>query len=294
MDIGGEPPDKIKTCFLTGDSDTCLNMLSSCEKWLLCRGEDWNHQSQVLWPDTQKTKRPVILIHGFMGSPYDLRPLGLFLAENGFKAVIPVIPGQTWTTPPLRRKRYSASFYVAWLERIIACQTGQAGCRPFLVGFSMGGTLSTIVAARDRVKKLVLIAPFYKLPNFSDRIWHLSRKLSFVLPVVPKLSKGRINDRQGYRRYIPGSCLVSLDAFNHLGDLAVTARRCAGEIRVPSRIYLSEKDRVADSGMTISLFEGLDHVEMIRVDKADHILLYDHGADRIIRDICDFFRQTDK
>jgi carboxylesterase len=264
-------------------------MFAFLEKKILSANDAWNRRSQTLIPKDIRFQRSVILIHGFMGSPFDMKPLGIHLCNMGFKVVIPVLPGQTMETPVFNRKKYSASYYLNWLRQIIQRETDRTGQRPCLAGFSMGGALSAIMASENRVEKLSLIAPFFKLPQVSDVIWRVSGKLVHVIPFVPKMSKGRINSTSGYQSYRPGSCLISLGAFNTLGQLAMAGRQAAADIRVPTLIVISDKDQVADSGMTTKLFDHMPNVSFSRENRANHILLHDHGADEIIRRIAAFF-----
>lgn len=269
-------------------------MFSFIDRELLGTRGSWNNQSQLLVPEKTNYPRSVILIHGFIGSPFDMKPLGRYLVEKGVRVVIPAIPGQTFKTPLRERESYSKSFYIAWLKTVVQKETSYTGMRPDLVGFSMGGTLSAIIAKDDLIKKLVLIAPFFKLPNIGDTAWSISRKLAPILPYLPKLSKGRINLKKGYQSYVPGSCFVSLKAFNHLGDLAMEARRSISNIRADTRAYISKKDQVADSKIILDLFENHPNASIIINDRANHILLYDHGADRLIRNIGSFLLDSEK
>lgn len=265
-------------------------MLSGIEKRLLKGHSTWNYKSKILLPDPFTTSRSVILIHGFIGSPFDLKPVACHLVERGFKVVIPALAGQTFRTNPFHRKKYSKTYYIDWLRRIIDKEAAATGRKPFLLGFSMGGSLATIAAAEGSVDKLVLIAPFYKLANISDRIWQVSRTIAPIIPFVPKISKGRINSKKGYQKYLPGSWLVSTGAFNILGDLAMEARMAAGKINVFCKVFLSDNDKVADSEMTKQLFADRKNVDLIFENRANHILTYDYGADNIIEEIGLFFR----
>jgi len=266
-----------------------MAILSQLERQLLGQRSSWNHEPRVIFPEKPGIRRSAILVHGFMGSPFDMKPLGQALARQGFRVVIPVLSGQTWTTAPLDRKNFSAEFYLAWLRELVERETTLHRRRPVMVGFSMGGALATIVAARPVVKKLALLAPFYKLPGVDDWIWKVSRKMARVLPVVPKISKGRINSRKGYERYLPGACLVSLGAFNHLGDLALAARKAAARIDMPVQVYFSDEDQVADAAMTRELFENRPGITLYPMAGANHILCYDHGAETMIQGVSRFF-----
>lgn len=268
-------------------------MLSYIEKQLLGSTGTWHRESQVLIPEKMISGRSVILIHGFIGSPFDLKPVADYLVRQGFKTVIPLMKGQSFKTSLSKRHQYSKSFYVEWLTSIIEKEHEKTGYKPFLGGFSMGGALSTIAAAQGTVKKLVLIAPFYKLTNTSDNVWQVSRKIAPVLPFLPKLSKGRINLEKGYRQYAPGSYLISLKAFNVLGELAMTARHAASKIDVPVKIFLSDNDQVADSHMTRRVFGMMSNAQFVYENRANHILTYDYGADRMISSIGKFLLNRD-
>lgn len=268
-------------------------MFSQIDKKILSRHGEWNQKQQVLCPEKPNHLHPVILVHGFIGSPFDMKPLGLALAREGYRVIMPVTPGQTWTTPLGDRIGYNRGFYMDWLASVIRKQTQETGMKPYLAGLSMGGTLSTIAAAHGIVDKLALIAPFFKLTGISDKIWKVSNPISSFLPAmsVPRILKGNINNRAGYKRYVPGSWFVSVNAFNHLGNLAFLARQCAAKVSVETKIFLSIKDRVADPKMTLNLFNQMKNIEFHFENRANHILLYDYGADQIINKIVSFFNR---
>jgi len=183
----------------------------------------WCLNSQVLNPSN--ASRTVILVHGFVGTPFDLKPLAETLAENRFKVVVPALPGQLKKSFAYDRTKYSPDFYTNWLAGIIRTETHESGEKPYLIGFSMGGTLSTVVASKNSIDKLVLIAPFYSL-NFADKlIQNVSRTLRWVFPVLPKLKKGFIKIPDGYKEYEGGSYIVSLDSYNCLEKLDAMAKK---------------------------------------------------------------------
>lgn len=99
---------------------------------------DWLVSPQILNPETNTVNRSVILIHGFVGSPFDLKPLAKPLCDKGFRVVIPVVPEQTKETPILKRGKYTPDNYIKWLSKIVNTETKLLNKKPYLVGFSMG------------------------------------------------------------------------------------------------------------------------------------------------------------
>lgn len=248
----------------------------------------WIVESQSLENSDEIALKSVIMIHGFMGSPYDVKGLAENLQRDGFRVVVPVMPGQSFSTPAVERGRFRSDFYIDWLSSIVQKETALTGKAPILIGFSMGGTLATVVAHNSQIDKLVLIAPFFNLPQTGDCVWTVSKYLSCLVPLVPKLSKGRINSPDGYEKYIPGSYIISLSAFNNLGELAQKASSCASKIKTETLIVLSQNDHVASAKKTVSLFSNMANVSIVTYNSSDHILTYDYDSVEIVKTVGTF------
>ena len=90
----------------------------------------------------------VLLLHGLTGTPYTMRPLGQRLAEAGYHVYAPLIIGHGTAPEVLQHTRWND-----WLisARRAFDRLNQIHERVFIVGFSMGGLLS-IVIAQERVR----------------------------------------------------------------------------------------------------------------------------------------------
>lgn len=106
--------------------------------------------------------RRALLVHGFPGTPAELRALGGWLAARGFRVHAPLLPGFGADIPNLGKTR-RAAWLGAARRAWEALREGQ-GAQTVLLGFSMGGALALQVAARGAPPdKLVLLAPFWRL-----------------------------------------------------------------------------------------------------------------------------------
>lgn len=122
----------------------------------------------TLGPQADSARGGVLLLHGFTGSPWELRPLGESLADRGFHARAPRLPGHG-TVP-------EAMLWVTWREWVDAAEREllafPPGQRVAVVGLSMGALLGLILAARHpaRVAGLALLAPAWRLARWDGRL----------------------------------------------------------------------------------------------------------------------------
>ncbi len=148
-----------------------------------------------------------LLVHGFPGSPAEMRPLGEALHAAGWTVEGLLLPGFGPQMDTLLERRYPE-----WLEAVrTSLQALRATHRPLLLaGFSMGAALSLAAAAECQPDGLLLMAPFWKL---SGPLWGVLPLLRRVFPSIRpfRLLKMDFNDprvRKGMADFMPG---VDLD-----------------------------------------------------------------------------------
>jgi carboxylesterase len=100
-----------------------------------------------------------LLVHGFMGTPREWRPLADVLHEAGYAVQAPLLPGFGPELAELSRMSLRD-----WIATLHATARDIAPSPIILVGFSFGGALSTILAPIIAPIHLVLLAPFSHMP----------------------------------------------------------------------------------------------------------------------------------
>lgn len=127
-----------------------------------------------------------LLLHGYMGTPHELRPLAMALSAAGVTARADLLPGFGEAgRPHLRRVRaedWLEAAKAAWLE------LSRDATHRTLVGFSMGGALALALAADPEVRPdaLVLLAPYWRM---ADRRAALLPIAHYVMPTFQPFGK---------------------------------------------------------------------------------------------------------
>jgi carboxylesterase len=168
----------------------------------------------------------VLLIHGFPGSPAELRPLARKLHEAGFTVQGLLLPGFGPQVETLPQKRVAD-----WLAAVLAADEALRADyeQVWLLGHSMGGALALQAAACSPPTGLILLAPFWQIGRwYHQLIWRLLRPfLGHLRPF--KLFKPDFNNpnmRAGMQNWLPEA---------DLDDPAVQA--AIRELAVPTAVF---------------------------------------------------------
>lgn len=271
--------------------DLLMLLWSLFELWRSRSIKDpWLTSEQLLIPESGVVRATVILIHGFIDSPLGVKPLALKLQQEGFRVVVPVMPFQAAKYWAFTRGRFTSADYKAWLDKVIRKESGPDNKKPFLVGFSMGGTLATIATAQQNVAGTVLLAPYYGLIFSTRLIGKLAQWLRWIIPVVPSILGRPINDPKGRRRYRPGSVLISVGAFYQLELLRRRAAASISHIQTLVAVFVAPKDRVAAYGKTDQLWIGHPKAAWHIQPRANHVLCFDYDAKGMLNEVARFFK----
>ena len=239
-----------------------------------------------------------LLLHGYVGARSDFADLGERISEEGFYVRMARLPGHGTTPVDFAEQTPDSMLEGA---RAGLDDLRSRFDRVYLVGFSMGGALSTLLASEGEVDGLVLIAPYYKV-TYS---WHYvlppetwNRLFSPVLPYVIK-SDGfvKVNKRESLE-HIYSYRALSTRSLATLVELGRRARQpdVLSRIDRPVLVLYSEGDEAAAPQATKQAFEVIqsDDKTLRKIgERSNHILLWDYDAEEAKTAILDFLERIE-
>jgi carboxylesterase len=225
-----------------------------------------------------------LLVHGFMGTPAEMRSLANDLHEAGWTVEGILLPGFGAQIDTLFERRYQE-----WLEATRSALVRLASKhRPvLLVGYSMGGAVALSVAADNPPDSLILLAPFWRLGNITHHIiWQVVKRLfpnpqpfkrmdfsdprfgAFFGGLLPDLDLADPQVQDVLRQlYVPAQFVDEM-----LG-LGKVAKRSSVHVNVPTLIIQGTKDEAVRPASTRQLLEGFSGPVSYTELPVDHGLL---------------------
>ena len=231
-----------------------------------------------------------LLVHGFTGSPADMRAMAEVIHARGVDVHVMVLPGMAGDIHRLNDMTagiWRDAVVERW--RQIRAQYETA----LLAGYSMGGALSILAAAEVAPERLMLIAP---LSRIADRRAWLLPIARYVLPHIKPYAgldwtSERVHDwfdrtrpsmetrRPVNQRVLTNDAVYSTKMLNELRRLLVQMRRVAPQVSAPSLVVQGTEDRIVLPRHTRQLVGRLGGEVDYREIPGDHYLpLPDMGA----------------
>lgn len=235
------------------------------------------------------SKTGCLMVHGFTGTPKEMRPIGVRLASAGFTVYAPRLPGHGTQPRDLIRMRWQD--WLACVEDSLTLLSSLVD-RTYIVGLSLGGMLSLIAAARYPVAGAVAIATLHHLPD--DPRLPFVKPLSLFKPFFPKGSPVWY-DKAAQAEHVS----YPADPTRGYAEVRIVLemmRAALPIITAPTLLINSLNDptvRHAD-GHLDAILAGLSHSHSrsVVVEKSGHVITADSERDIVAEHIIQFIRQT--
>lgn len=241
-----------------------------------------------------------LLTHGYLGTPFEMEPLVEPLLELGADVRMVTLPGHDSTLEEFRKTGYRVWYEHVEREYLRAAEEYE---KVFLIGFSLGGSLSLAVAEKHSPAGVAAISS----PVLPVRVWpRQMRDWGLVfLPLLrffvkemalrPARPESRaIAPWRGYEAVAHPPQLYSL--FKGLGGI----RRNLYRISSPLLVVHDVRDRVISCGNAMKILEGVSseraRARLLRVSEnvTSHHTITTHRESRALvqREVCLFVAEA--
>jgi carboxylesterase len=227
----------------------------------------------------------VLLVHGFTGSPFSLRPWGDHLAAEGFSVSVPRLPGHGTSWQELNNTEWTD-----WYAGVShALDELRAGCTQVYVGgLSMGGCLALRLAEQraDDVAGLILVNPSVVSTNRQLLAVPLLKHLVGSVKGIVNDIKKPCADEYGYDR-------LPLKALDSLRALWTVTRDDLPKVTAPLLVFRSVEDHVVEplsSQIITQRVSSRDVTERV-LDNSYHVATLDNDAQSIFTESAEFIRK---
>lgn len=233
-----------------------------------------------------------LLIHGFTGTPFEMRELGEYLAKKGYTVLAPRLFAHATSQEDLQRAR--------WNDWIASVEDGydllRGACdRIVPIGLSMGGVLTVIAAARFEVAGAVLMSTPYHPPDPRMRPLHaVAPFLSLFWRYNPK-GPGDWQDPQAAATHLEYPA-HSVRGAAELYGLLLEAQRAVPQIQCPVLIVQSRQDASVPWKDAEVIYERLGSRDkhLLPLDRSGHVVTRDAERQRVFQAIAAFVHRVSR
>lgn len=235
----------------------------------------------------------VVCVHGFTGTPYDMRYLGGELSRAGFPVHGLRLPGHG-----TRIEDLDATLWTDWAGAVEdAFDAMRASCtKVAVVGLSLGGLLSLHLASRrpEVAAVATLAAPLW-LDGLSAHIaeWAANGALARFAPflrILPKIGGSDIRDPK-VKADSPGYPAIPVRALGELARFMRVVEPELTEIKQPVLVVHAQHDHTAPVACAHRIAERTHAVRTRILSRGYHVVSNDVDRDIVAAEVIHFLRR---
>jgi carboxylesterase len=231
-----------------------------------------------------------LLLHGFTGTPQNVRPLADYLARRGLAVSAPRLPGHGTTAADLDRT--GPEDWLAAAEEALAELRGRCST-VFVAGISLGGTLTLELARRhpDLPGVVVMAAPVLPLEALEPVVADPDRPATIPAPWA---TVGVLTEDVG----VGGIAYLEmpLGALERGMQLMAQVRDGLAEISMPTLLVYGDADQIVDkaNGPFVLAHVASSDKRLLALADSSHEVTLDVDRERVMVEVHDFIRERSK
>jgi carboxylesterase len=218
----------------------------------------------------------LLLVHGFTGSPTEIRRIAPALQEHGLTVSAPLLPGHGTTPADLNRQRLED-----WLDHVRASLSDLQRTCPtvFIGGLSLGALLALHVAAeRPHLAGVVVYSPPILITDRRSSLVPLIKHLIRELPKPPDHFTDPTAAAQlwNYPTY-------PVAATHHVLRLTSQVKQRLPRVTCPALVVASRIDRSLHPHSAQYTYDhlGAREKELVQLENSGHVITLDSQWQRV-------------
>jgi carboxylesterase len=213
----------------------------------------------------------VLLIHGFTGSPPEMRRIGEYLHQRGLTVSAPLLPGHGTSVDDMNRSKWTE--WTDCVERALA-ELWARSDTVFVGGLSLGSLLTLYLAAHHTdLPGVILYSPATWI---ADRRLYLTPVVKYLMPKRAKSPDTDLTDPEADRWFW---CYEEdpTVAAHELLKLLRRVRRALPQVTCPILLIHSTLDRSIDANSARLTYERVssEDKELVTLHNSGHCLTVD-------------------
>ncbi len=235
---------------------------------------------------TDSSEKGILLLHGFTGTPAEMKYLGERISRSGYSLYIPRYPGHGTSLEEMVLTE-SRDWYISAREALIElmnyCQ------EVYLVGMSMGGILSILLAREFPIKRIALLS----VPA------SIKEKSIYITPIVGIFKKilWRMDPTKGVsceeaRSYhVCYNMGIPTRQSWQLLRLIRRAMKNLPDVHADALLIQSKNDSIIPRNSIDSIYKRIGSMvkEKVLLERSDHAITIDFEKDIVADKIIEFF-----
>jgi len=225
-----------------------------------------------------------LLIHGFTGTPAEMKLLGLYLNEKGYTVNGVLLRGHGTTVEDMEKTN--------WKDWMLSAESGlielKKKCEKVaVIGLSMGGIIALNLASKHSIDYVVSISSPIKITN----------KQAYWAPVMKFFKKYAIRENKKINPEIEDYALIydktPIVSVSHLLSLITRTKLRLRKIKAPLLIIQSKKDNtvIHESAQYIYDHTGSNIKKLVYLKESGHVATIDCEKEKVFREIWEFINQ---
>ncbi|WP_307396944.1 alpha/beta hydrolase [Bacillus horti] len=226
-----------------------------------------------------------MLIHGFTGSPYEVKPLASFLEQQtNWNIYTPTLAGHG------QGDSIVETTYHDWISSAEGAlkKASEENEELILIGFSMGSIIASYLASKYQISKLILLSPAVFYPS-------TQQFFKVMVEVTRMYFQDQLKAQSYIDRYRGKWKSTPFQAVWNFHQLVKQLKPSFRLIDIPILIVQGRKDEIVNPKSAQYIFNMVrsEEKELVWLEDSKHIVCHDCEADIIFNKVEQFLQAED-